>query len=477
MFTSLAILLLSIVFWQLSMPMAGAVVGISAACLIYRKDRVLKLVYVTLEQYINNPQVSVRLLRVRSASIQRFYVLLQQISFKLGNFIDSIDVGQKSQEVESLPKTFKKGNINSSYLNTLGANIICYTEKSENGLILKESIDNQNINLKRDSNFVDNLNLLFRHNPKCQSYNLQDYTCSDFAKYRINQLFKFEVSWRGVHEDCHGILWLGYGAWYMPAMEQLLKAKEIALEVGRCFEEQERLDRLKIKVVSSRKKNIEKNRFIAGISHDLRSPLNNLGAVLCCLKDETNKEQEELISLAESNLYHLRELVENLLDLSRFKSGHLDLKKEKTRLDDLVHSAVGACQHSAEIKGLDLSFDILDPEPIAYLDPLQTMRIINNLIINALKYTEHGSVVVRVARKGSDLCLSIIDTGLGMNTEQVKRIYQPFKRFSDQDISGVGLGLAVTKLLVELHDGRIEVNSEENIGSEFRVYFPIGKLS
>ena len=109
-------------------------------------------------------------------------------------------------------------------------------------------------------------------------------------------------------------------------------------------------------------------------------------------------------------------------------------------------------------------------------DSLQVKRICSNLLTNAIKYTDFGGIKIKLTSlENKQVQLSIFDTGQGLTAEQLERICRPFERFNDQEVDGVGLGLAVTKLLIKLHQGQLEIYSNPGQGTEFRVILPVGQ--
>ena len=266
----------------------------------------------------------------------------------------------------------------------------------------------------------------------------------------------------------------GFSENCVPALSQLIRIKKWVISLDRNAAEGRRLARLKNKVLESRSSNIFKNKMIAGLSHDLRSPINNIRALLICIKEDLKGrlEAEELTVLAENNLMHLQELAENLVELAKFRAGKTEIKFEIFSLSDLISEVVFNYKLDADLRKLNLKL-VLPAEPVLLMGSrLQIKRILSNILSNALKYTEQGGIIVGTRVAEGTIGFFVKDTGVGLKAEQIKTICEPFRRFTEKEIHGLGLGLSVCKTLAQFNKGRIEINSEPGNGSEFIVTFP-----
>ena len=306
-------------------------------------------------------------------------------------------------------------------------------------------------------------------------YDLSDMQHSRLSSMGIGALLKFDLDKTKSRGSAEFQLWLAYDKKLYPGVQQYLKARSYAEEFSRTYFQKEKLSRLKDKVINSRKSNIEKNQFISGLSHDLRSPINNLNAVITCLSDTNNDpESNELFRLADSNLTMLKEMVEDLLSLARYRAGTLQPSFSQVNVQQELNCIAEAVSYDIKLKKLAIEID-LPPEPLLIeADSLQIKRICSNLLTNAIKYTDFGGIKIKLTRLGSEqVKLSIFDTGQGLTPDQLEKICRPFERFNDQEVDGVGLGLAVTKLLIKLHQGKLEIYSNPGQGTELRVILPI----
>jgi len=231
--------------------------------------------------------------------------------------------------------------------------------------------------------------------------------------------------------------------------------------------------------------NMVKGEFLATMSHEIRTPLNGIVPLLEILR-ETNldREQRQFVDTALNSSYHLLSIINDILDFSKIEAGKLDLESIELNLRDLVESVVTMMSKSAERRGLDLDYRIAADLPrVVRGDPIRLRQVLTNLVSNAIKFTSKGGVMVEVAcrgrsRKSVEVIFAVKDTGDGISEEIQARL---FRSFNQADASttrkhgGTGLGLVISRRLVELMDGKIGVRSEVGTGSVFWFLVPMRK--
>jgi two-component system, sensor histidine kinase len=224
----------------------------------------------------------------------------------------------------------------------------------------------------------------------------------------------------------------------------------------------------------ARKANEEKNRFMAAASHDLRQPLHAMTLFLGSLRHMAGDARtRELIDKIDETSNLLHEQFNSLLDLSKFDAGVVTADEVEFRLDTLLKNIVDGVSPEAHQKNLNIQ--LYSPVVMIRSDMLLLERMIRNLIVNAVRYTEKGSVYVQVRRQRSGLVISIVDTGIGIATEDQQKIFRDYYQISNKARSkgkGSGLGLAIVKRIAALLDFKINLKSAPDTGSTFNIFVP-----
>ncbi len=221
----------------------------------------------------------------------------------------------------------------------------------------------------------------------------------------------------------------------------------------------------------------ERSAFLSALSHELRTPLNAILGFTEVLLSEVDgpldPEARESLIVVRGSGEHLRALIDDILDLSALESGELRLNLGEVDVYPIVAQVVREGRVGAKAKGLSIT--LIGGPARAYADERRVRQIVGNIVGNAVKYTEHGRVDVRLARSGDDVVVEVADTGPGIAAEEHEAIFQEYwqSREARTRRAGTGLGLAIARRLVEMHGGRIEVTSEIGKGSTFRIVLPI----
>lgn len=224
-----------------------------------------------------------------------------------------------------------------------------------------------------------------------------------------------------------------------------------------------------------------KSLFLANISHELRTPLTaviGLADLLLLERDPLVDRQREYLEGIASSGRHLLALVNDVLDLTKIEAGKQVLDLQSIPLHDAIQEGMSAILPLANARGVTLEPTKIVDVPGVRADRVRLRQILYNLISNAVKFTDRGGLVrVRAHLDGDRVAIAVIDTGVGIAPADLPRLYRSFEQLvlpSGDRPGGTGLGLALTKRLVEMHGGTIDVESELGIGTTFTVRIPVG---
>lgn len=225
-----------------------------------------------------------------------------------------------------------------------------------------------------------------------------------------------------------------------------------------------------------------KNEFLASMSHELRTPLHTIIGFSELLTEQLegplNEKQQRFLGHILQDARHLLELINEILDISKIESGRLELKREAFDFNHCVEEVLGGLRHQAANKNVALENKNSFHRPL-YADRVRVKEILYNLVNNAVKFTRAGgSVWVESVQEGDFLQVSVCDTGIGIPESEQSSIFDKFYQVGssmDGTREGTGLGLPITRHLIELHGGTISVESQLGRGSRFKLTFPLAQ--
>ena len=255
-------------------------------------------------------------------------------------------------------------------------------------------------------------------------------------------------------------------------LNEQLRDNNNSLEEARCLAEQS--------FHVAEEANKAKSTFLSNMSHDIRTPMNAIiGFTTLAVSNIDNREKvKDYLSKILSSSQHLLSLINDVLDMSRIESGKINLEETEANLSDILHDIKTIISGQIHAKQLELYMDVMDvTDEDVFCDKTRLNQVLLNLLSNAIKFTPAGGTVsVRVAQlpgapKGKGLYeIRVKDTGIGMSKEFAQKIFEPFERERTSTVSkiqGTGLGMAISKNIVDMMGGTIEVKTEQGKGTEF----------
>ncbi len=223
--------------------------------------------------------------------------------------------------------------------------------------------------------------------------------------------------------------------------------------------------------------------FVAKVSHEFRTPLNMIIGLVGLMVDDPEVYHRELppavrqdLKIVHRNCEHLSSMVNDVLALSQAEAGRLTLHRERVDLAEVIDRALAVVRPLLEKKNLSVQVIVPDDLPEVYCDRTRIRQVILNLVSNAARFTEEGDITIRAVEQDQQVVISVADTGPGIPPEDTESIFEPFYQSATslwRDKGGSGLGLSVSKQFVELHNGRIWLESEMGVGTTFFFGLPI----
>ncbi len=223
-----------------------------------------------------------------------------------------------------------------------------------------------------------------------------------------------------------------------------------------------------------------KSEFISIASHQLRTPLTAIKTYSHLLssgyRGDLSSDQQEFMDIIISSIDRMNDLINTLLDISRFEEGKIGMTTQNVPVDDLVEELITELRSLADARGIGMAFKASGSSFILNTDPLLLKEVFANLVSNAIKYTPpNGTVTIELKNKKYEVVFSVKDTGYGIPRNQQKRVFSKFFRADNvvtRDTTGTGLGLYLVGRIVDSLGGKVKFKSEENKGSTFTVSIP-----
>ncbi len=219
--------------------------------------------------------------------------------------------------------------------------------------------------------------------------------------------------------------------------------------------------------------NLAKSRYLSGVSHELRTPLNTIFGYAQLMETDVtlNEKSQKVANVIRRSSEHLSDVIEGLLEISKIEARKLDLHRDIVDLRALVQQLDDMFRPEAEAKGLEFIMHCgAEIPPFISTDEKRLRQILLNLISNAIKFTQQGKVELSISYRNQVAQIQIIDTGMGIDEPDQKRVFEPFVRVQSKhgpQVSGTGLGLSISRLLVEMMGGSLQLISQPGKGSEF----------
>ncbi len=229
--------------------------------------------------------------------------------------------------------------------------------------------------------------------------------------------------------------------------------------------------------------NLAKSRYVVGLSHELRSPLNAISGYAQLLEQDSTllAKARNQVGVMRRSADHLSGLIDGILDISKIEAGRIHLSRDEVRLTEFLDQIVSMFRLQAAAKGIEFHFQPPDfLPPVVYADEARLRQVLINLLSNAIKFTQSGSVRFTIEYRSPVAEFRVIDTGPGIAPDDLERIFAPFERGSlgaAQPLTGTGLGLTISRLLAGVMGGNITVTSTVGSGSVFRVKLLLSEVT
>lgn len=238
--------------------------------------------------------------------------------------------------------------------------------------------------------------------------------------------------------------------------------------------------RLETEVQERRRAEHLKDDFVSTVSRELRTPLaiakEGVSLLIDGIPGQVNEKQKKVLSTAGSNIDRLARIINDLLDISKIESGKMEIEKSKADFSEIVRQTVSLMEQLAAQKGLEFILQLPEERMDVYVDVERIIQVLTNLLGNAVKFTNEGSITVRGEVIGNTVSCSVCDTGCGISDEDLPKVFDKFRQFGRKvgaGEKGTGLGLSIVRNILDLHRGQISIQSAVGKGTTFTFDLPL----
>jgi len=257
---------------------------------------------------------------------------------------------------------------------------------------------------------------------------------------------------------------------------EMIGAVHIAKDISEIKKAREELEKKNIEL---KKMDQLKSDFVSTVSHELRTPLSitkeGISIILEGIIGDLNEKQRKILDTSRENIERLTRIINELLDISKIESGKTELRMEQVNICEIVDHVITFFSPKISAKGLELKLICPQKEIIINADPDKISQVFTNLVDNAIKFTDQGLIEIGIQDQGSQVECSVKDSGTGIKTENIVKVFEKFQQFgrtAGAGEKGTGLGLAIVKGIIELHKGKIRVESKLGEGTKFIFTLP-----